>query len=271
MEKKLPFFLLVAVMLLSSLACRTFYKFAGGEFASDAEAVTFLPTLTPPTVPTSPPPVDLVSPPPSDPTLPTQQSTAEMLPTEAPPDPNLFFVDDFSDRNSGWGVEYAEDWLMDYFQDGYHILINKPEMVAGSTLGVDYADVRIMVDARLIGGEEDNYLGVLCRYQNADNYYAAVISSDGFYGILRRTQGDAPEVISGEYFVESIIINQHNNLNLLEVSCVGSQIKLVVNGQQLADVTDTTIPSGDVGLIVGTFSAASTDVLFDNFTFYLEE
>jgi hypothetical protein len=270
MEKKSPFILLVAVVFLSSLACRTFYKFTGGEFADDAEAVSYLPTLTPPTVPTSPPPVDLVSPPPTDPASPPQQPTTEMLPTEVPPDASLFFLDDFSDRNSGWRVDYAENWLMDYFQDGYHILINKPEMIAGSTLGVDYADVRVLVDARLIGGEEDNYLGVLCRYQDADNYYAAVISSDGFYGVLRRTQGGAPEVISGEYFLESIVINQHSALNLLEVSCVGSQIKLIVNGQQLADVTDTTIPSGDVGLVVGTFSAASTDVLFDNFTFYLE-
>jgi hypothetical protein len=264
MEKKSRYILLIAVVILSSLACRTYYKYVVGDVNGSVAAVTHLPTLTPPTVPTSLPSTDETS-------APTQPATPEALPTEAPPDPGLFFLDDFSDRNSGWRVDYAENFLLDYFQEGYHILISKPEIVAAASLGVEFADVRVMVDARKIGGDVDNYFGVLCRYQNADNYYASVISSDGYYAILRRTQGGAPEVISGDYFLESFVINQDHDLNLIEVSCVGSQIKLSVNGQQLSEVTDTTIPSGDVGLLVGTFSAASTDILFDNFTLYLEE
>jgi hypothetical protein len=266
---------MAAVLIISSLACRTVQVITSGEAAEDlvktANAASALPTLTPPTVPTASdeqPTNDLLPP---VPTLSEQQPTDGLLPTEVPPNPGLFILDDFSDRNSGWPTDYAEPWVMDYYQGGYHISITQPETVASTILSVDFADVRVLVDARLIGGEEDNYLGVLCRYQNGDNYYASVISSDGFYAILRRVQGTAPEVISDDYFLESIVINQHSELNLIEVSCVGDQIKLNVNGQTIAEVSDTAIPSGDVGLIVGTFSAESTDILFDNFTFYLEE
>jgi hypothetical protein len=133
-------------------------------------------------------------------------------------------------------------------------------------------NVRILVDARLIDGGEDNYLGVICRYQDANNFYAGVISSDGFYAILRRYQGGSSfEFISSDRFEESIVINQHMELNLIELACIGSQITLTVNGQQIAQVEDSGISSGEVGLIVGTITAESTDVLFDNFSLYLEE
>ena len=269
MKKTSRFVMAVAVLILSSLACRTFQALTSGELidggGDSGGTVVYLPTLTPPTIPTQGPATPTVF------VEPGPQPTNALLPTETfAAVPGLFVLYDFSDRNSGWPTEYADAWVTDYYQDGYRMLINSPDTVAWAIVKVDYSDVRIVVDAHLIGGGEDNYLGAICRYQNADNFYSLVISSDGYYAIQRRLNGGVIEVISGEYFEQSIVINQQQSLNLIEASCVGDQIKLTVNGLLLAAVTDSAIPSGDAGLIVGTFSAESTDILFDNFTVYLE-
>ncbi|MEN8243066.1 MAG: hypothetical protein ABFS17_14200, partial [Chloroflexota bacterium] len=131
--------------------------------------------------------------------------------------------------------------------------------------------VRIMVDARKIGGGDNNFFGVICRYQDTDNFYSAVINSAGEFAILERLAGVGLEVISGDQFTHSVVVNPQMELNLLEVSCKGNQITLMVNGVLLAEATQDSLLTGDVGLIAGTFSSNSSDVLFDNFTLYLEE
>jgi hypothetical protein len=181
------------------------------------------------------------------------------------------FFDDFSDRGSGWSVQYTEFRILDYYQEGYHISINSPEKVAMTFLEVEYDDVHIVVDTRMIGGEDDNFFGVLCRYRDEENFYAAVITSGGEFAIIERLDGGGLDVVSGDDYTHSVVINPHMALNLLDVSCIGNQIKLTVNGVLLAETTQDSLLSGDVGLIAGTYSANSSDVLFDNFTLYLEE
>lgn len=255
--KHKPTIIVVSVLLLASLACRTAQRLGGGNAVSQPQPTTGqaveVPTTAPPAVPTFPEP--------------TVTSTITVF----DPEPGLLFVDDFSDRASGWPVEYSDDSVIDYFQEGYHIAVNAPESLVWSVVGPNFQNVRINVDARLIGGGEDNYLGLICRYQDANNFYTGVISSDGFYAIMRRYQGGSMDFISSDRFEESIVINQHLDLNLLELVCVGNQISLSVNGQLVSQVEDDAITTGDVGLLVGTISAESTDILFDNFTLYLEE
>jgi hypothetical protein len=62
------------------------------------------------------------------------------------------------------------------------------------------------------------------------------------------------------------VIKLGNATNHITVSCVGNNLTLSVNGEVLADVSDSDLPSGDVGLIASTFDEPGTDILFDNLT-----
>ena len=197
------------------------------------------------------------------------EHTATPLPPEFPNQPGEFFFDDFSNRNSGWAFDYADYIIWDYYQGGYRVSMYADELHTISYLDVDYSNVRLVVDMRMIGGQAHNAFGLACRCSGLQTFYSAVINGEGFYGIYRRVDGGEYEIIAGNE--QSAAINRELSLNLVEMSCVGDRIALTVNGQLLVEVTDSTIQSGAVGLYGSTISAESTDVLFDNFYLYLEE
>ena len=97
----------------------------------------------------------------------------------------ILFSDDFSDPPSGWGAWEQEEALVDYFSGGLRILVNEPHFDFWSVAGKDFQDVQIEVDAVKFAGPDDNDFGILCRYQDKENFYMLVISSDGYYGIAK--------------------------------------------------------------------------------------
>lgn len=180
----------------------------------------------------------------------------------------LLFWDDFLDVNSGWDRASDESGTTDYAQGGYRILINKPTTLLWANPGLVYEDIIVEVDAALINGSEDNNYGVICRYQNADNFYAFVIGSDGDFAIRKRFEGGSLEIITGEDFEYSSSIQSGQADNHLVAKCIGDQLSFYINDTLLTQVIDADLPKGDVGLIVGSFSAAPVDVLFSNFEVY---
>jgi len=54
-------------------------------------------------------------------------------------------------------------------------------------------------------------------------------------------------------------------VNHLRADCMGNTLTFYVNGFQLAQVQDSTLASGDIGLLAGTFAQPGVDVVFDNF------
>jgi hypothetical protein len=250
-NRKIVVFLLAIFII--SISCRTAQGLADGSFSlGGGQTDTPRPTTAPPVVPNSEPEVTVINVPP--PTL----------------MPGLLFIEEFTDAASGWPVETTETSVTEYADGGYRITLNAPESRVVSTVGPTLGNVRILVDAVLVDGGLDNYYGLMCRYLDGGNFYMGLITSDGFYAIVKYQEG-APTFLSSDRFQESIVINQGNSLNLMEMSCIGSQISLTVNGQQIALVEDDGISAGDVGMVVGTISAESTSILFDNFTLYLEE
>jgi len=177
----------------------------------------------------------------------------------------LIFSDDFSDPGSGWVPREDENIYTDYYEGGYRIFIKKEKQVEWTLSVHSFVDVRIEVEAKLIGGGVDNMLGVICRYQDSGNFYALVISSDGFYSIQKRINGGQLEVISGDGFDSSDHINLGGESNQITAECIGEKLSMYVNGFLLAVAVDSDIQSGDVGLIAGAYGIPSTDVLFDNF------
>ncbi len=175
------------------------------------------------------------------------------------------FQDDFSDVNSGWDRTEFEGGLTDYANVGYRIFVNLENWSAWANPGRDFTDSSVTVEATKIGGDDQNEFGIICRHANVDNFYLATISSDGYYGFLKRENGESLQFLNMDSMLQTDAINQGGSTNTLRLDCIGSTLTLFVNGQFVGETTDAAIPSGDAGLYAGTFSVPGTDILFDNF------
>jgi hypothetical protein len=186
--------------------------------------------------------------------------------TEQPADSGALVQDDFSDPNSGWDRVSVTEGSTDYQDGGYRIFVNTTNYsIWANPNQSTYTDVSVEVDAHKIGGDDDNEFGIVCRHADPGNFYAAVISSDGFYGFYRRVDGGGFEGIGTGQFEQSSAINLGSESNHIRLDCIGSTLTLYANGTLLGEASDSTISSGDVGLYAGTFEIVGTDILFDNF------
>lgn len=176
----------------------------------------------------------------------------------------LLFQDDFSDAKSGWDSLINEDGITDYDNGQYRILVNTTNTDVWANPGLNFTNTIIEVDATKAGGDDNNDLGVICRYKDSNNFYFFVISSDGYYGIGKFIDGQ--QVLIGmESMPPTDAVRQGNATNHIQAECNGSTLRLVVNGQQMAETTDSDFTSGDAGLLAGSFENPGTDILFDNF------
>jgi hypothetical protein len=181
-------------------------------------------------------------------------------------DPTTIFVDDFSDPASGWDRQSPSGGVTDYANGQYRILVNEPDLTVWSLAHKNFDDqVGIQVDATKARGPDDNEFGVFCRYQDNDNYYQFLISSDGFALIGKQFNGTNVG-LSSEKMQFTDAIRQGAATNRIHATCMGDTLTLSVNGQEVARATDSSFSSGDVGLFAGTFDTAGVDILFDDFS-----
>lgn len=179
----------------------------------------------------------------------------------------VLYQDDFSDPNSGWDRSNGADGVADYADGSYRIAVLETNYDIWATAGQTLSDVRIEVDTSKAGGPDDNDFGAICRLTGSQDFYAFLISSDGYYGIFK-SNSEGFAAITGEGMLSSSAIHQGEATNRIRADCVGDTLTLFANGTQLQQVTDSELISGDVGLIAGTFSEPGTEMLFDNFIVY---
>lgn len=187
-------------------------------------------------------------------------------PTAAPqsvPAGSVLFQDDFSRNTSGWDRMLADEGVMDYDAGGFRILVNSLQTNFWTTPHQNLTDVRIEVDNGKLAGPDENRIGLICRFNGSD-YYFFIISSDGFYGMGIFSGGKATLLGQAE-MQSSENINKGLAINHLRADCVGNTLTFYVNGFQVAQAQDATLPSGDVGMLAGTFGTSGVDIVFDNF------
>lgn len=187
------------------------------------------------------------------------------------PDPcdggGALLQDDFSgDQSCGWSLYNRGGTVVDINEGVLRISTSQPGQIWWTNPGRQFGDVIVTVQARQVAGPNDNAYGVICRYQNEENFYLFLISGDGFY-MIGKYQSGSNRIIyltgDGE-FQFSEIINQGVATNQVRASCIGNELTLSVNGIPLATVTDASFATGDVGLGVSTFEPGTAVVHFDD-------
>ncbi|MGC9357571.1 MAG: hypothetical protein ACP5GX_06890 [Anaerolineae bacterium] len=173
------------------------------------------------------------------------------------------FTDDFSDPASGWGAASTETYVRGYDSGQYLIRLDAPHWYVWATAGRRYDDVSVEAVVHS-EGTTDNHFGLLCRASGEGFYYFA-ISADGYYAIYRRTAEGQFLPLTGPAMLRSSLINTGGTSNRLLAVCEETTLALYVNGEQVAQVMDDTLASGDIGMAAGIVARGdSTLVWFDD-------
>jgi hypothetical protein len=178
---------------------------------------------------------------------------------------SVIFFDDFSDMESGWEIWDSDEAQIYYSDSGLGFTINTTNYDYWSLLGIRLADITLVVDAEQTAGPNDNDFGLICRYQDEFNFYAFLISGDGYGGIVKVKDGLYSVLTASETLEFSDNIRQGQAKNQLRADCIGNQLSFYINQEEFLKVVDTDFSVGDIGLIAGAYDEPGVEILFDNF------
>jgi hypothetical protein len=198
---------------------------------------------------------------------PTPTNTAVPTPTlslvpQATPTMEIIFQDNFH-ATQGWYTYESDRYRMEYVSGKYHIHNNLLTAAVNSVRKQIHDDIYLEVEAARVSGPPNGYFGLVCRFQDDNNYYAMVIGSDGSYGIIRMMGGSSQFISPPPRPTE--VIRGGFSVNRIGGSCINDRITLYVNGVKVVEVVDDMYTSGFIGLVVGTTSVPGLEVSFDNF------
>jgi hypothetical protein len=177
----------------------------------------------------------------------------------------VLFQDDFSDPGSGWEVSEDVSGRREYLDGTFRFSITRPDWSYWSTPGLSFSDVHIDAQITRSGGDGLSSAGVICRYQDEQNFYFFSITSDGYFGISKVEDGR--ETLIGQNALSSSgNILRGNATNFIGADCIGDQLTLWINGIESLEVHHAGIPRGDAGIIASLLDGRAAALEFDNFS-----
>jgi len=174
------------------------------------------------------------------------------------------YHDDFSDPTDGWPEASDAVGSLGYSQGAYRVVVNSAGYDLWAVSRQTYRDVQVEVDTARLAGTSDNRFGLICRYQDAENFYVFIISSDGYYATAIIQNGTS-SLLGQEMMAYNAAIIHGDGPNHIRFDCIGNALTGYVNGQQVAVVNDSTFSTGDAGLLAGAFDKSGVEIGFDNF------
>lgn len=180
------------------------------------------------------------------------------------------FFDDFSGAQScGWR-EYSQSGasaMVEREAGVLQISTSQPGQIWWTNPGRTFDNVIITTRATQVSGPDNNAYGVICRYQDENNFYIFLVSGDGYYAIGKYQTGTSQIIYltENQEYIPSDAIQKGVATNEIRTSCVGNELGLQVNGVPLATVVDPTFVRGDVGVGVSTLEPGTAVIHFDDF------
>lgn len=199
--------------------------------------------------------------------LTTACGAADTEPDTCDDPPEILFFDDFNgEQDCGWATYNRGGGVAAIENASMQLTVSQPGQIWWTNPLRNFDDVIIRAEARQVSGSDDNAYGLICRYQSPENFYAFLISGDGYYAIAKFQSGNENVVYLTEngQFQPSEEIHAGVASNELLVSCVGNQLSMEVNGVPLITVTDPTFVTGDIGLAASTLQAETGVIEFDD-------
>ncbi len=175
------------------------------------------------------------------------------------------YSDDFDTSNKGNWTEFNGDdavtqwrssrFAFDVFAEGITAISTTNE------LSLD--DVVVESEVYRMDDVLTNDMGLVCRYQDPDNYYSFSFGNDDYLAVYKNMKGDWISL-----FNEFVDVDLSAEFHKVAISCIGTELSLYIDDQLLVRVTDSDLPAGDVGLLAGTYGDTPVMIEFDNFVVY---
>jgi hypothetical protein len=197
----------------------------------------------------------------------------------------VLYTATFDDMLADW-EQYEGRLSAQVENSALRIAVNAPDSLPFSTASPHFSDFDLRVLARPVAGPIDNGYGIIFRARDLLNYYLFLVSSDGYYQVLRAVNGEQKEIST---WIPSALIRQGLNAeNWLRVVAQGNSFQFYINdepvelcipddpagvstyvnecigGQMLPLLVDNSIADGRIGVIARTFDEPGVVVEFDN-------
>jgi len=181
-----------------------------------------------------------------------------------PPPPDALLADDFSGGAAGWtivdeGTEMApSDWqvvngrLVQYSNIFERDAPLRSGTYALADVGYGWTDYTLDVAVR---SDDDDSIGVMFRYEDANNYYRLSWNAQSPYRRLVKVVGGVATLLASD----AVPYTPGQSYDV-SVAVVGSGITISVDGALVFSVTDGSITGGTVGL----YSYGNVGSVFDN-------
>lgn len=204
----------------------------------------------------------------------------------------ILYAADFEQYQDEW-QQYDDGRLAAQMVDGaLEIRVDDPNSSPFSLARYRFADFDMQVTTQAVEGTLNNSYGVAFRLQTQDNamladdnYYLFLISSDGFYSVIRRVNGE--DKFLSAWILSDVVEQGLEATNTLRVVAQGDAFSFFINNQlvqvcvpnnpegestyfnecidgEMRDtLTDTVLGQGQVGMIAQTLGEAGVAVQFD--------
>jgi serine/threonine-protein kinase len=205
-------------------------------------------------------------------TAPAQTAPAEaaaptlaQLPAETAASAVLFY-DDFSQPAHGWPQGEAAGASYSNASGAYRAASQQPDTLHWASPEGSYADASLSVDARLTAGDGESYFGLLCRIQDADNFYYLVVRPDGYFTIGIYQDGQFNTLLPGGWTYSSAVAGIED-VYRLRADCRGDSLSMYLGEALLGQAQNSAFSSGRVGLALAAIgNEAQLEIDFDEFT-----
>jgi hypothetical protein len=154
--------------------------------------------------------------------------------------------DNFDNPANGWlpSSSGRTEYALEYAGGEYAVRLADLQYnsIPAALLPGTYRDTSLAVDARLIGDVSERYIALTCRVSSAGQYIAYVVPSTRFVHLARL--GGETSMRLAQQPAESM--RRDNAMNRLELSCIGRNISVSINGALVVSVEDDTLQEGRI-------------------------
>lgn len=180
----------------------------------------------------------------------------------------LLYVASFDSGTDDWTLYESNTRNTAQVTDGVmRLQVNAEDVLFWSEASPHFGDFDATVEARPVENANSNVYGMLFRVQDASNFYGFFISADGYYTVIRSSDG-FKRALSGWH--RSPAINPGlGTVNILRVIGDGARFQFFINGTQVElcipdDPANESTPQESGECLGGSWQTVLTD---DSFTF----
>ncbi len=176
------------------------------------------------------------------------------------------FRDEYVDNRNNWSTGKVSAKETDRIEGGVFKAIWTDKGSSYETYaGRSFTNFIAELDCKAVQGGVNAACGIIFGEQTSGQFYKFSVYEDSYSLYVIPSAQDAPALLDGD---PSKIINA-GDWNHLRVIKQGDQISIFINDVPLGSVTDSTYPTGQIGVSTSSYDAQSgAEMWFDNFTIW---